>query len=399
MRFNKKNLFWLAFISLLTMGIPAYAATSYTTADVAQHNTVGNCWVTVGSGVYDLTAIMIWHPGVITCGANMTALYLGKHTTLGNINPYYIGDLVAIVPPAPVVNTTNTTLPGTNTTNTTTPINTTIPTNNTGNTSVNTGNSTNPTNTSVPVANSTNTSLVQYAPSVVLAHNSSNDCWVSVFGRVYDVTPVMATYGYFYTCGIDNTQAWQASIFGNDTSIMNPFYLGDVIVTIPPVVPPAGQNTTANTTANTTIPTNTTTNTNTTLPQNNTIPGGNNGNNASNTSQNTTQSHPGSGNNTTNGNHSGPSRDDGDDEDDDDREDRDDDDRNDVKEERERERERAKQARESAKESEKRAKEQAKAAAERAREQAKNLAEKAREERKAADKARPSRHDREENDD
>jgi cytochrome b involved in lipid metabolism len=71
--------------------------------------------------------------------------------------------------------------------------------------------------------------LKKYTMSDVNMHNSNSSCWVAVFKKVYDVTPVIPDYGYFYSCGNDNSEKWSKSIFGNDTSIMAPYTIGTLI--------------------------------------------------------------------------------------------------------------------------------------------------------------------------
>jgi cytochrome b involved in lipid metabolism len=64
---------------------------SYTTKQVAKHNTAGNCWTIVGSGVYNLTSYVKKHPGgrsriIRLCGKNGTAAFRNQHGTGGKPN-------------------------------------------------------------------------------------------------------------------------------------------------------------------------------------------------------------------------------------------------------------------------------------------------------------------------
>lgn len=59
-------------------------ATTYTMADVLEHNNADSCWSVVEGGVYDLTAWIGMHPGgeqaiLGLCGADGTAAFKGQH--------------------------------------------------------------------------------------------------------------------------------------------------------------------------------------------------------------------------------------------------------------------------------------------------------------------------------
>ncbi len=61
------------------------AAGSFTAAEVAKHNTAGDCWSVVGGNVYDLTPYVSSHPGgpsVIKaiCGKDGSAAFAGQHS-------------------------------------------------------------------------------------------------------------------------------------------------------------------------------------------------------------------------------------------------------------------------------------------------------------------------------
>lgn len=59
-------------------------ATTYTMADVVEHNDASSCWSVVEGGVYDLTAWIGSHPGgeqaiLGLCGVDGTGAFKGQH--------------------------------------------------------------------------------------------------------------------------------------------------------------------------------------------------------------------------------------------------------------------------------------------------------------------------------
>lgn len=52
---------------------------TYTTSEVAQHNTLQDCWMIIGSSVYDLSSFLGQHPG----GAQTMLPYCGRDGTQG----------------------------------------------------------------------------------------------------------------------------------------------------------------------------------------------------------------------------------------------------------------------------------------------------------------------------
>lgn len=85
-------------------------AVTYTTAQVATHNTSSDCWVIVNGNVYNLTSFISQHPGgasaiISECGKNgTTAFNNGPHGsgTLNAINSNIIGTL-GVSTPNPVL--------------------------------------------------------------------------------------------------------------------------------------------------------------------------------------------------------------------------------------------------------------------------------------------------------
>lgn len=81
---------------------PAPTTSSYTSAEVAMHNSDASCWSIVNESVYDLTSYISKHPGgereiLRICGKDGSSSFEGQHggesrpeRTLAN---YWIGDL------------------------------------------------------------------------------------------------------------------------------------------------------------------------------------------------------------------------------------------------------------------------------------------------------------------
>jgi hypothetical protein len=99
-------MFLVLAISVAGIGASFAQAATYTTADVALHNTSSNCWVIVNNKVYNLTNFISSHPGgsaAITaqCGKDGTASFnSGPHSasTINALNPYFLGTLSAVSP-------------------------------------------------------------------------------------------------------------------------------------------------------------------------------------------------------------------------------------------------------------------------------------------------------------
>lgn len=99
-----KKFMILSIITMFSLGmviLPAKAVT-YTAADVAGHNSPGDCWTIINNKVYNLTGYISTHPGgaaTVTplCGINGTAAFSGQHSGSATANSvlasYQIGDL------------------------------------------------------------------------------------------------------------------------------------------------------------------------------------------------------------------------------------------------------------------------------------------------------------------
>ncbi len=93
-------------------GITEIETVSFTTTEVATHNTKDDCWTIIGGAVYDMTDFIAIHPGgdeiLRACGTDGTILFQTRTTedgeTVGSGTPhssnaisqlgqYYIGDI------------------------------------------------------------------------------------------------------------------------------------------------------------------------------------------------------------------------------------------------------------------------------------------------------------------
>ena len=91
------------FLSLIVFsfgGALLAQAASYTAADVATHNTAGDCWVIVNGNVYNLTSFIASHPGGPSpisslCGLDGSASFNGQHSasTLNSVSNLLLGPL------------------------------------------------------------------------------------------------------------------------------------------------------------------------------------------------------------------------------------------------------------------------------------------------------------------
>ena len=78
------------------------AAPTFTLAQIATHNTAGNCYSAISGGVYNITSYISSHPGgssiVAVCGKDGTALFTAQHggqsTPVSVLAAYKIGTLI-----------------------------------------------------------------------------------------------------------------------------------------------------------------------------------------------------------------------------------------------------------------------------------------------------------------
>lgn len=101
---TSKKILPIGSIALITASVvgltitDAHAAT-YTAAEVAQHNSASDCWLTINGKVYDLTSYAPTHPGgaaaiTSSCGEDVTASFPHSANALNALAPYLLGDLV-----------------------------------------------------------------------------------------------------------------------------------------------------------------------------------------------------------------------------------------------------------------------------------------------------------------
>jgi cytochrome b involved in lipid metabolism len=91
------------------MSLPASAATKYTAAQVATHNTNGDCWTIVSKRIYNLTSFIASHASSSTmltpmCGNDSSAVFqmFGNNGNgkVGQLADSYIGDLQDVTAPS-----------------------------------------------------------------------------------------------------------------------------------------------------------------------------------------------------------------------------------------------------------------------------------------------------------
>jgi len=126
---KKSLLFFLTIFLVLVSVRQVIASSTYTTTEVAQHNTTSNCWAIYNEEVYDITTYVLLHNQryydiTSWCGADITTDFdaVGKHrgsaTTL--LASFKIGTITTITPATTDTNVQKTTTtPDTTTTLTT----------------------------------------------------------------------------------------------------------------------------------------------------------------------------------------------------------------------------------------------------------------------------------------
>lgn len=209
-------------------------ATTLTTTEVARHSTISDCWIIISGNVYNVSSYLSQHPGGVGalspyCGRDGTTAFSTKdknpassHSTtavnlLGNYfigrigsslasNPSTSGQAPVIIPTLPPANTPD--------------------------------GSTNMTLTSTQVA----------------AHNTLQDCWIIVSGRVYDVTRYIGSHpggqnAITRHCGQEATTAFQTQDKGSNHSnnaynLLNNYLIGTLGSSVPVNNPLPGSGTT-----------------------------------------------------------------------------------------------------------------------------------------------------------
>jgi cytochrome b involved in lipid metabolism len=172
----------VALIVGLLVAPASSAATTYTAAEVATHNTQGNCWTIVGGNVYNVTAWIGQHPGgtapiIALCGhdgtASFNSIHSGSTRAKNALAGYLIGTLAATPSATPTPTPTSSTPTG------------------------------------------------SYTLAQVAAHGTSGDCWSAINNAVYNLTSWIGQHPGGRTviiqlCGIDgsgyyNTQHGRSS--------------------------------------------------------------------------------------------------------------------------------------------------------------------------------------------
>jgi cytochrome b involved in lipid metabolism len=204
-------------------------------AYVATHNTNKNCWIIISSKVYNVTDYIPFHPGgmkviIDVCGQDATTAFTNRgegksthsQTAWDLLAKYYVADLNA--PVSGVGQTSSEAPPSSgapNTTPTPQPPKSTVTT----------------TPAPKPPVKSTGLTVASVA-----THNSKNDCYLIISGKVYNVTDYIpfhpggasAVTNY---CGKDATTAFNTKGGGgshstNAKSLLANYYIGTLGVAI-----------------------------------------------------------------------------------------------------------------------------------------------------------------------
>lgn len=204
-------------------------------SDVSRHNSTSSCWIVVSGGVYDVTGYLFSHPGgsgaiISYCGKEATAAFQTKdkspgtsHSTFayGLLAQYLIGNLGS-----PLAQLLPTTAPIT--------VPTGVP------------------NIVSPTLAPGGSNLT-ITSSVVALHNTAQNCWLIISGKVYDVTKFIYQHpggaqAIIKYCGQDGTVGFQTKDKGspkdhsNDAyNMLNSYFVGNLGSTVsinPPVAAP-----------------------------------------------------------------------------------------------------------------------------------------------------------------
>lgn len=210
---------------------------------VSGHNTRNDCWMIISNKVYDVGEYIPFHPGgeqeiVDYCGTDSTELFLSdagaghKHSAsakvlLGNYFKANIGDpwgtiTVTEEVRVPVSGGQGTDSSVQNDLNTnsstpalvTTPVSTPTPTPESIPTPA-----PEPTPEPIPTPTPEPTPTSGFTASLVSAHNSANDCWLIISGRVYDVTQYVPFHPGGQNVIIDNCGTDSTILFTSDAGV------------------------------------------------------------------------------------------------------------------------------------------------------------------------------------
>jgi len=194
--------------------------------EVAKHSAKNDCWMVINNKVLDLSDY-VSHPGgdvyAPYCGTDATRGFNDKggtgknHTSYASelMNSYVIGELGKPMPGGTGSSGTGSTGTGGTQTGTTGGNGTTTPTNG-GN-----GTTTPPADDNLPANASQNASTpLILTMEEVARHNTANDCWMVIYGKVLNLTefashPGGSTYRPF--CGTEATRAFDTKGGGGNT--------------------------------------------------------------------------------------------------------------------------------------------------------------------------------------
>ncbi|TSC87616.1 MAG: hypothetical protein G01um101416_431 [Microgenomates group bacterium Gr01-1014_16] len=199
--------------------------------DVARHNSSGDCWLVISGGVYDVTGYIYSHPGGVDvivkyCGQEASSAFGSKDQSPGKnhsgyayglLSQYLVGNIGS-----PLAQLQPTAIPAQS------------------------GNS--PVAPPPPIQVQPGSSLTITTQEVAL-HNNSQNCWLIISDKVYNVTSYIIQHpGGSQTivsrCGTDATTAFQtkgqqsgSSHSNNANNLLNNYFVGNLGSTVP-VNPP-----------------------------------------------------------------------------------------------------------------------------------------------------------------
>jgi|GEM_PF-409347 len=210
-------------------------------AEIAKHNTSGNCWLLINNEVYDVTSFMAAHPGgagtiIPNCGKESTQAYNTKgsnksHSSNANsmLADYFIGNLNQVFPGKNNVPATSLAQSGSGGNNTAS----------SGSGQAAQGNPA--TSPSVPASTPASVSvpgaLTTLNVAEIATHNSAGDCWLLINNKIYNVTSFIAAHPggagtIIPNCGKESTQAFNTKggntpHSGNANSMLTSYFIGN----------------------------------------------------------------------------------------------------------------------------------------------------------------------------